>query len=397
MLRKAIRRFSSFNWEDPLNMTSLLTEEEVMIANSARDFAQEVLQPRVREAYNEERVDTQIMKELGERGFLGCTYTEFGLPGISTTAYGLVNREIEGVDSGYRSAMSVQNGLVIYPIITYGPEKLKERLIPKLASGELIGCFGLTEPNHGSNPSGMETKAVKQGSKYVVSGSKTCITHSPIADVFVIWARSSEDDDIHGFVLEKGMPGLTAPKIEGKLSLRASVTGMIMMDQVEVPEENMLNVKGLKAPMSCLNNARLGIAWGTLGAAQTCFKIARDYTLERKQFGKPLAQFQLIQKKFADMATDISLGLQGVLQVSRLKEQGKIVPEQISLIKRNNCQKALQIARECRDMLGGNGIVDEYHVMRHSTNLETVNTYEGTSDIHALILGKAITGLQGFK
>ena len=336
------------------------------------------------------------MKEMGERGFLGCTQKDYGLPGVSQVSYGLINREIEAVDSAYRSALSVQNGLVIYPIMTYANKSIKDKYIPKLASGDYIGCFGLTEPNHGSNPSGMETHSKKIGSKYLLSGSKTWISHSPIADVFVVWARNSQKE-IEGFVLEKGMPGLTAPKIEGKLSLRASVTGMIMMDNVEVPEENKLNVKGLKGPMSCLNQARFGIAWGALGAAEACYKIARSYTMERMQFDRPLAQNQLIQKKLADMATDISLGFNGVYEVSRLKEENLLAPEMISIVKRNSCLKALQVARDARDMLGGNGISDEYHVIRHMINLETVNTYEGTADIHALIIGRAITGLQAFK
>jgi glutaryl-CoA dehydrogenase len=311
-------------------------------------------------------------------------------------AYGLISREIEAVDSAYRSAYSVQNCLVIHPIMSFAPQPLKDRLIPGLTSGELVGCFGLTEPNHGSNPSGMETHFKQVGNKYVVNGSKTWISHSPIADVFVVWAKN-ENKEIEGIVLEKGMPGLTAPKIEGKLSLRASVTGMIMMDNVEVPLGNKLNVTGLKGPMSCLNQARFGIAWGTLGAAETCYKIARNYTLERKQFDRPIAQNQLIQKKLADMATELALGFSAVYEVSRLKEEKLLAPEMISLIKRNSCLKALNIARDARDMLGGNGIIDEYHVMRHMINLETVNTYEGTADIHALILGRAITGLQSFK
>jgi glutaryl-CoA dehydrogenase len=396
MVIKSFRKFSSFAWEDPLRLSLNFSEEENLIWKAARDYGQGFLQPRVLKAYNEELVDTLIMKEMGTRGFLGCTQTDYGLPGVSQVAYGLINREIEAVDSAYRSALSVQNGLVIYPIISYGNKSIKDKLIPKLASGDYIGCFGLTEPNHGSNPSGMDTNSKRVGSKYFISGSKTWISHSPIADVFIIWARN-ELGEIEGFVLEKGMPGLTAPKIQGKLSLRASVTGMIMMDNVEVPEENKLNVKGLKGPMSCLNQARFGIAWGALGAAETCYKIARNYTLERIQFDKPLAQNQLIQKKLADMATELSIGFSSVYQVSRLKEKNLAVPEMISLIKRNSCLKALQIARDARDMLGGNGISDEYHVIRHMINLETVNTYEGTADIHALILGRAITGLQAFK
>lgn len=383
-------------WEDPLLLSRRFSEEENLIWQSAKEYAQTHLQPRIIKAYNEETVDTGIMKEMGERGFLGCTQTEYGLPGVSSVSYGLINREIEAVDSAYRSALSVQNGLVIYPIMSYANKSVKDRLIPKLASGDFIGCFGLTEPNHGSNPSGMETHSKKVGAKYLISGSKTWISHSPIADVFVIWARN-ENHQIEGFVLEKGMPGLTAPRIEGKLSLRASVTGMIMMDEVEVPEENKLNVKGLHGPMSCLNQARFGISWGALGAAESCYKIARSYTMERSQFGRPIAQNQLIQKKLADMATELALGFGAVYEVSRLKEENLLVPEMISIVKRNSCLKALQIARDARDMLGGNGISDEYHVIRHMINLETVNTYEGTADIHALIIGRAITGLQAFK
>lgn len=396
MALKGVRRMFSFNWEDPLNLARRFTEEENLIWNSAREYAQTTLLPRIIKAYNTEAIDTKIMKELGDKGFLGCTYTEYGLPGVSQVAYGLISREIEAVDSAYRSAYSVQNCLVIHPIMTFAPQALKDRLIPGLTSGNLIGCFGLTEPNHGSNPSGMETHFKKVGSKYIVNGSKTWISHSPIADVFVVWAKN-ENKEIEGLVLEKGMPGLTAPKIEGKLSLRASVTGMIMMDNVEVPETNKLNVKGLKGPMSCLNQARFGISWGALGAAESCYKIARNYTLDRKQFDKPIAQNQIIQLKLADMATELALGFGAVYEVSRLKEEKKLAPEMISLIKRNSCLKALKIARDARDMLGGNGIIDEYHVMRHMINLETVNTYEGTADIHALILGRAITGLQAFK
>lgn len=383
-------------WEDPLMLSRRFTEEETLIWNSAREYAQSVLQPRIVKAFNNETVDREILREMGQRGFLGCTQKDYGLPGTSYVSYGLINREIEAVDSAYRSALSVQSGLVIYPIMTYANKEIKDKFIPGLASGELVGCFGLTEPNHGSNPSGMETHSKKVGSKYILTGSKTWISHSPIADVFVIWARN-ENKEIEGFVLEKGWPGLTAPRIDGKLSLRASVTGMIMMDNVEVPESYKLNVKGLKGPMSCLNQARFGISWGSLGAAETCYKIARSYTMDRKQFDRPLAQNQLIQKKLADMATELALGFSGVYEVSRLKEEGKLAPEMISLVKRNSCLKALAIAREARDMLGGNGIVDEYHVIRHMLNLETVNTYEGTADIHALIIGRAITGMQAFK
>lgn len=395
-IRNSVRRFASFNWEDPINLTSLLTEDEAMIYKTATDFAQESLLPKVTKAFQGELVDKHIMKEYGNLGFLGCTQTEYGLPGVSQVSYGLMNRAIEAVDSGYRSAMSVQNGLVIYPIMAYGSKELKDKLIPGLASGDLIGCFGLTEPDAGSDPSGMKTHFVKKGDKYILNGSKTWITHSPISDLCVIWARE-DGGDIHGFVVERSFEGLSTPKIEGKLSLRASVTGMIMLDNVAVPESHMLHVKGLKGPMTCLNQARFGIAWGTLGAAETCYKIARNYTLERRQFGKPLAQNQLIQKKLADMATELSISMNAVFHVSRLKENGLLHPDMISIVKRNSCLKALQIARDARDMLGGNGIVDEYHVMRHMLNLETVNTYEGTADIHALIIGRGITGLQAFK
>ena len=394
-LRRGLRRFG-MNWEDPLNLASLLTEEETMVQASAKEYAQTCLKPRVVEANRQEVFHREIYREMGERGFLGPTHKEYGLPGISHVAYGLINREIERVDSGYRSALSVQSGLVIYPLIKYAAPAVKDRLVPKLARGELVGCFGLTEPNHGSNPGGMETRAKKVGNKYVISGAKTWITNAPIADVFVVWAKD-DANDIRGFVLERGMKGISTPVIKGKLSLRASTTGMILLDNVEVPEENIFtSVKGLRGPFSCLNQARFGIAWGALGAAEACFSVARQYTLDRKQFGKPLAQTQLIQKKLADMLTDIALGLQAVYQVARLKDAGKLQPEMISIVKRNSASKAIQIAREARDMLGGNGIVDEYEVMRHANNLESVNTYEGTNDIHALILGRAITGLEAF-
>ncbi|KAK9717182.1 hypothetical protein K7432_006400 [Basidiobolus ranarum] len=338
------------------------------------------------------------MQEFGEMGMLGATIEGYGCAGTSSVAYGLIANEVEKVDSGYRSAMSVQSSLVMHPIYAYGTDEQKEKYLPSLAQGKTIGCFGLTEPNHGSDPAGMETVARKEGGKYILNGSKTWITNSPIADVFIIWAKNLEENGaIRGFILEKGMPGLSAPAIKGKFSLRASITGMIMMEDVEVPVENMLpNVKGLKGPFGCLNNARFGIAWGALGAAQSCLNQARDYTLERKQFGVPLARFQLIQKKLADANTEIAIGLQACLQVGRLKDAGKIAPEMISLIKRNSCGKALQIAREARDMLGGNGISDEYHIIRHMMNLEAVNTYEGTHDVHALIIGRAITGIPAF-
>jgi glutaryl-CoA dehydrogenase len=390
-------KLAKFDFEDPLQIEDLFTEDEKMVRDSARQFAQEKLMPRIIKAYNEEKFDKEIMREYGAQGFLGCTISEYGLPGVSSTAYGLINREVERVDSGYRSALSVQSSLVMYPIYTYANKAVKDALIPKLATGELIGCFGLTEPNHGSDPGSMETKAVDKGDHFVLNGSKTWITNSPIADVFVIWAKETKSGEIKGFVLTRDMKGITTPKIEGKHSLRASITGMIMMDDVKVPKENILNVTGLKGPFSCLNQARFGIAWGTMGAAEFCFHQARDYTLNRKQFGRPLAQTQLMQKKMADMCTEITLGLHAVLRVSRLKdEEGRLAPEMISMVKRNNCGKALQVARDARDMLGGNGIVDEYHIIRHVCNLETVNTYEGTHDIHALILGRAITGLQAF-
>ncbi|KAL4457062.1 hypothetical protein ABPG74_014700 [Tetrahymena malaccensis] len=388
-------KFVNFNYQDALNLRSQLTEEEVTIMENARQFAQDQLMPGILEANKNEHFDKEIMKKFGQMGFLGCTISDYDLPGVSSAAYGLINREVERVDSGYRSALSVQSSLVMHPIHEFGSKHLKDIYIPRLASGELIGCFGLTEPNHGSDPGSMETRAKKDGDDYILNGSKTWITNSPIADIFVVWAKD-EQGDIRGFVLEKGMKGLTAPKIEGKLSLRASITGMILMDNVRVHKSQMLDVKGLKGPFSCLNNARFGISWGALGAAEYCFHAARQYTLDRKQFNVPLASFQLIQKKFADMQTEIALALQACLQVSRLKDSGNLAPEMISLVKRNSCMKSIQICREARDMLGGNGIADEYHILRHSINLETVNTYEGTNDIHALILGRAITGIQSF-
>ena len=391
-------KLAKFDFTDALQLEDLLTEDEKMVRDSARAFAQEKLMPRVRSAYNEERFDREIMNEMGAQGFLGCTLSDYNLPGVSSVAYGLINREVERVDSGYRSALSVQSSLVMYPIYTYANKAVKDALIPKLATGELVGCFGLTEPNHGSDPGSMETKAVDKGDHFVLNGSKTWITNSPIADVFVIWAKETKSGEIKGFVATRDMKGISTPKIEGKHSLRASVTGMIMLDDVKVPKENLLNVTGLKGPFSCLNQARFGIAWGTLGAAEFCFHAAREYTLNRKQFGRPLAQTQLMQKKMADMCTEITLGLHAVHRLSKLKdEEGRLAPEMISMLKRNNCGKSLQIARDARDMLGGNGIVDEYHIIRHVCNLETVNTYEGTHDIHALILGRAITGLQAFQ
>ncbi|KAF9976822.1 hypothetical protein BGZ73_007730 [Actinomortierella ambigua] len=390
--------FVKYDWTDPLNLTSLLTEEEVAVRDVAREYCQEKLLPRVTMANRHEKFDREILSEMGELGLLGSTIEGYGCAGVSSVAYGLTAREVERVDSGYRSAMSVQSSLVMHPIYAYGTDEQKEKYLPKLAKGELVGCFGLTEPNHGSDPGSMETVARKVNGHYVLNGSKTWITNSPIADVFVVWAKDlSDGGKIKGFILEKGMKGLSAPKIEGKFSLRASTTGMIMMDDVEIPAENLLpKVHGLKGPFGCLNNARYGIAWGALGAAEFCLAQARDYTLNRKQFGVPLARFQLMQKKMADANTEIAIGLQACLQVGRLKDQGKIAPEMISMIKRNSCGKALDIARTTRDMLGGNGISDEYHIIRHVMNLEAVNTYEGTHDVHALILGRAITGLPAF-
>jgi len=385
-----------FNYEDPLNLQGLLTEEERMIAENVREYCQNKLMPRITQGNRKEIFHREILNEMGEMGMLGSTLKGYGCPGVSSVAYGLIAREVERVDSGYRSAMSVQSSLVMWPIWAYGSEEQKLKYLPGLMTGTKVGCFGLTEPNHGSDPGSMETKAIKKGNVYILNGSKTWITNSPIADVFVVWAKD-ETGTIRGFILEKGMKGLDAPKIEGKFSLRASMTGMIVMEDVQVPVANLLpNVSGLKGPFGCLNNARYGIAWGALGAAEACFHIAREYTLNRKQFGRPLAANQLIQKDFADMATEISLGLQGCLQVGRLKDAGQAPPEMISLIKRNSCAKAIAIARTSRDMLGGNGISDEYHIIRHSMNLEAVNTYEGTYNIHSLILGRAITGIQAF-
>jgi glutaryl-CoA dehydrogenase len=390
---------SSFDWQDPFKMESQLSEEERMIRDAARAYAQDKLQPRVLTAYREERFDRETMNEMGEMGLLGPTIPEtYGGPGVSYVAYGLIAREVERVDSGYRSAMSVQSSLVMYPIYAYGSEAQRQKYLPKLASGDYIGCFGLTEPDAGSDPGGMKTRAIKVEGGYVLNGSKMWISNSPVADVFVIWAKSdAHDGKIRGFVLDKGTKGLSAPKIEGKLSLRASITGEVVMDNVAVGEEALLpNVEGLKGPFGCLNRARYGIAWGAMGAAEFCWHAARQYTLDRTQFGRPLAQTQLVQKKLADMQTEITLGLQGCLAVGRLMDQAEAAPEMISLIKRNNCGKALEIARLARDMHGGNGIADEFHVFRHMCNLETVNTYEGTHDVHALILGRAQTGLQAF-
>jgi glutaryl-CoA dehydrogenase len=385
-----------FAWDDPLLLDELLTEEERMIRDAARAFCQEKLMPRVLEANRREHFHREIMNEFGEMGFLGATLEGYGCAGVSYVAYGLMAREVERVDSGYRSAFSVQSSLVMFPIHAYGSEEQKQKFLPKLRTGEWVGCFGLTEPDAGSDPSSMRTRATRTADGWLLSGSKTWITNSPIADVFVVWAKD-EEGTLRGFILEKGMKGLTAPKIEGKFSLRASTTGMIMMDEVPVPEANRLpGVKSLAGPFSCLNRARYGIAWGAMGAAEFCWHAARDYTLHRIMFGKPLAATQLIQKKLADMQTEITLGLHAVLRVGRLFDEHRAAPEMISLVKRNNCGKALDVARVARDMHGGNGIVDEYHVIRHVMNLETVNTYEGTHDVHALILGRAQTGLNAF-
>ena len=390
---------SSFNWEDPFRLDLQLTEEERMLRDAARAYAQEKLQPRAIEAFENEKTDPAIFREMGEMGLLGVTVPEeYGGIGASYVAYGLVAREIERVDSGYRSMMSVQSSLVMYPIYAYGSEEQRMKYLPKLASGEYIGCFGLTEPDAGSDPSSMKTVAKKTAGGYVLNGSKMWISNSPIADVFVVWAKSeAHGGKIRGFVLEKGMKGLSAPKIGKKLSLRASITGEIVMDNVEVGEDALLpGVEGLKGPFGCLNRARYGIAWGVMGAAEFCLHAARQYGLDRKQFNKPLAQTQLYQLKLANMLTEISLGLQGCLRVGRLMDEANAAPEMISIIKRNNCGKALEIARNARDMHGGNGISGEFQVIRHMVNLETVNTYEGTHDVHALILGRAITGLQAF-
>jgi len=426
---KYFRPYSSFKWNDPLSLESRLTNDEIMIKEEVHKFCQEKLLPRVIKATRNEHFDKDIMKEMGSMGMLGPTINGYGCSGVSSVSYGLITREIERVDSGYRSAMSVQSSLVMHPIYTYGTEEQKNKYLPKLATGELIGCFGLTEPNHGSDPSSMESVARLEGDHYVLNGTKTWISNAPIADVFVVWAKLPNIDmssaklpnidmssaklpnidmssaklpnidannEIKGFILERSMKGISTPKIEGKLSLRASSTGQIIMEDVIVPKENILNITGIKGPLGCLNSARYGIAWGALGAAENCFHIARQYTLNRIQFKNLLASNQIIQKEFADMQTEIALGLEACYTVGRLKDQGKATHEMISLIKRNSCVKALNIARECRDMLGGNGIVDEFHVMRHMTNLESVVTYEGTKSIHALILGKAITGIQAF-
>ena len=392
---------SPFDWEDPLALNGQLSDEETMIMDTARKFCREELYPDIIEANRHEKFDPEIMKQCGALGFLGSTIEGYGCAGVSHVAYGLIAREIEWVDSGYRSALSVQSSLVMHPIHQFATEELKQELLPKLATGEMIGCFGLTEPDHGSDPGSMITTAKKVDGGYKLSGSKIWITNSPIADIAVVWAKTYgaegvEDGTIRGYVVTRGTEGFDTPKIDGKFSLRASITGMIMLDEAFVPDSHLLDVEGLKGPFSCLNKARYGLGWGALGAAEFCYQAARDYTLERQQFNRPLAANQLIQKKLADMATDLSLGLQGCLRVGRMIDEGQQVVEMISLIKRNSAGKALDIARIARDMHGGNGIADEYHVIRHVMNLESVNTYEGTHDIHALILGRAITGIQSF-
>jgi glutaryl-CoA dehydrogenase len=386
----------AFDWTDPLLLNDELSDDERMVRDSARAYCQEKLLPRIIIANRAEHFDREIMNEMGALGFLGATIDGYGCAGVSYVCYGLIAREVERVDSSYRSAMSVQSSLVMYPIHDFGTEAQRRKYLPKLASGEWVGCFGLTEPDHGSDPGGMTTRAVAGAGGWRLNGAKMWISNAPIADVFVVWAKT-EDGVIRGFILERGMPGLSTPKIEGKFSLRASITGEVVMDDVFVPEENLLpGVRGLRGPFSCLNNARYGIAWGAMGAAEFCWQQARNYTLDRRQFGRPLAANQLIQKKLVDMQTEIALGLNACLRVGRLKDEGRATPEMVSLIKRNNAGKALDIARVARDMHGGNGISDEYHVIRHVMNLEAVNTYEGTHDIHALILGRAQTGIAAF-
>jgi glutaryl-CoA dehydrogenase len=390
------RRLAPFKWDDALLLDAQLTDDERMIRDAAHDYCQEKLFPRVLHANRHEHFDREIMNEMGEMGFLGATLEGYGCAGVSYVAYGLISREVERVDSGYRSAFSVQSSLVMYPIWAFGSEAQKAKFLPKLRSGEFVGCFGLTEPDAGSDPGSMRTRAKRVDGGFLLNGSKTWITNSPIADVYVVWAKD-DAGDIRGFLLERGMEGLSAPKIEGKFALRASKTGMIMMQDVFVPAENMLpTAKGLRGPFSCLNNARYGISWGALGAAEFCWHAAREYTMSRMMFGRPLAATQLIQKKLADMQTEITIALQSVLRLGRLLDEGQAAPEMISLCKRNSCGKALDIARVARDMHGGNGIADEYHVIRHVMNLEAVNTYEGTHDVHALILGRAQTGLSAF-
>jgi glutaryl-CoA dehydrogenase len=386
----------AFKWDDPLLLEDQLNEEERMVRDSARSFCQDELMPRVTDAHRHEKPDREVFREMGALGFLGPTIEGYGCAGVSHVCYGLIAREIERVDSGYRSGMSVQSSLVMHPIHAYGTEEQRKRWLPKLATGELVGCFGLTEPDYGSDAGAMASRAKKVDGGWVLNGSKTWISNSPIADLFVVWAKD-EAGEIRGFVLERGMKGLTAPKIEGKFSLRTSTTGEVVMADVNVPDDHLLpNVKGLKGPFGCLNKARYGIAWGAMGAAEFCWQAARQYTLDRKAFGKPLAANQLIQKKLADMQTEIALGLGAALRVGRLMDEGRATPEMVSLVKRNSCGKALEIARTSRDMHGGNGIADEFHVIRHVLNLEAVNTYEGTHDIHALILGRAQTGISAF-
>jgi len=388
---------SQLAWDDPFSLDGQLTEDERMVQKTARDYAQDKLAPRVRQAFREEKTNPEIFREMGELGLLGCTISpDFGGAGLGYVAYGLIAREVERVDSGYRSMMSVQSSLVMVPIEAFGSLAQKQKYLPKLATGEIIGCFGLTEPDHGSDPGSMVTRAKKAAGGYRLSGSKTWITNAPIADLFLVWAKT-EDGLIRGFLIEKGAKGLAAPALHGKVGLRASITGQIVLDDVFVPEENMLpDVSGLKGPFTCLNSARFGIAWGALGAAEDCYAVARNYVLERKQFGRPLAANQLIQKKLTDMLTEIALGLQGCLRLGRLKEEGNPPVELTSVLKRNSCGKALEIARVARDMLGGNGISDEFAVARHLVNLEVVNTYEGTHDIHALIVGRGVTGIAAF-
>ena len=390
------RVWGKFNWEDPMALDSLLTEEERMVQETARQFAQEKLMPRIVKAYNEEKEDPDIIPEMGELGLLGPTIHGYGCAGVSYVSYGLIAREVEMVDSSYRSTLSVQSSLVMWPIYNYGTEAQREKYLPKLASGEWIGAFGLTEPDHGSDPGGMKTSAKKVDGGYQLNGAKMWISNSPLAQVFVVWAKDDEDV-IRGFILERGMEGLSTPKLKNKLSLRASTTGEIVMDNVFVPDENFLpEARGLGGPFGCLNNARYGIAWGALGAAEFCWRAAREYALDRTQFGKPLASYQLVQKKLADMQTDIFIGLQSCLQMGRMMDDGSCAPELISMLKRNSTGKARDICRDARDIHGGNGITDEYHVMRHMMNMETIYTYEGTHDIHALILGRAQTGIQAF-
>lgn len=387
---------SAFDWQDPLRLQAQLSDEERAAQEAARQFAQARLQPRIQRAFREERFEREVLREMGALGLLGLTLEGYGCPGGSHVIYGLVAREVERVDSGYRSALSVQSSLTMYPIHAFGSEAQKQRYLPKLASGEWLGAFGLTEPDAGSDPGSLRTRARRDGRGWRLSGSKTWISHAPVADVFVVWAKD-EDDVLRGFILERGMAGLATPAIEGKFSLRASATGQILMDEVAVSDDQRLpGVEGYKGPFSCLNKARYGIAWGALGAAEFCWQAARDYTLARRQFGRPLAANQLVQKKLADMQTEIALGLQAVLRLGRLFDEGGAAPEMVSLLKRNNCGKALEVARMARDLHGGNGISDDYHVIRHLLNLETVNTYEGTHDVHALILGRAQTGISAF-